>query len=154
MNEQEIKIFVDAVTHYFSQLGEEKAKIRTSFLSDNHTPLPLSDFTGLIGIGGAYQGVVYVTTTSRMIRYVLRAMRELDESDAAILDAVGEIANTIAGNARKHYGEHLVISPPQAIKGAVTLQIMRHRPFIIIVDWKHYQATVVIDVKTVEEKNK
>lgn len=65
-----------------------------------------------------------------------------------MLDAVGEVANTIAGNARRHFGEQLNISVPITISGnPERIQAMvRSRPYAIQLRWKHYEATLIVDI--------
>jgi chemotaxis protein CheX len=84
-----------------------------------------------------------------MIRHVLLAMHESDHSDENLLDSVGELANTIAGNAREFFGETMEISVPVAILGApeaIRSQI-RARPYVIAIEWKNYTASLVVDIE-------
>jgi chemotaxis protein CheX len=147
MSDVEFKIFIDAVTHYFAHLTGEGASIRASYLAD---PSALRyDYTGLITLAGRFRGCVYFTAPGRMLRELLRAMREPDTHEENLLDVVGEVANTIAGNARRHFGEALEISVPVQIRG-VSEQIkcaVRARPFAIVFHWRRHEAAVVIDLE-------
>lgn len=147
MSEVEFKVFIDSVTHYFSQLTRDPAAIRASYLAD---PSALRfDYTGLITLSGRFRGCVYVTAPGRMLRELLRAMQEPDTQEDNLLDVVGEMANTIAGNARRHFGAALEISVPVRIRG-VSEQIksaVRSRPFAILFHWRRHEAAVVIDLE-------
>ena len=147
MSEIEFKVFIDAVTHYFSHLTGEEALIRASYLAD---PSALRfDYTGLITLSGRFRGCVYFTAPGRMLRELLRAMHEADTHEDNLLDTVGEVANTIAGNARRHFGNALEISVPVKIRG-VSEQIksaVRARPFAILFHWRRHEAAVVIDLE-------
>lgn len=149
MSETEFKVFVDAVTHYFSSQTQEPATIRASYLSD---PAALNfDYTGLITLSGRFRGCVYFSAPGRMLRELLRALREPDVNEDNLLDAVGEIANTIAGNVRRHFGDALEISVPVKIRG-VSGEIksaVRARPFAILLTWRKHEAAVVIDLEPV-----
>ena len=53
----------------------------------------------MIGISGARKGIVYFTAPRGMLTVLLMRMQETDSSDENIKDLVGEVANTISGNA-------------------------------------------------------
>ena len=147
MSESEFKVFIEAVTHYFSHQTREPATIRASYLSE---PAALNfDYTGLITLSGRFRGCVYFTAPGRMLRELLRALQEPDVSDENLLDAVGEVANTIAGNVRRHFGDAMEISVPVTIRG-VSGEIksaVRSRPFAILIGWRKHEAAVVIDLE-------
>lgn len=150
ISEHEIKVFVDAVTHYFRLLTGETAIVRASYLSAGSARLPTLDYTGLITVSGEYRGAVYFTAGQAMVRQLLAATHEPDHSDENLLDAVGEVANTLAGNARKRLGDAMDISVPVTFRGAVDrLQVpVRARPFVIDIEWKRHTAAVVVDIET------
>ena len=150
LNEQEIKVFVDAVRGYFNHLESDEATIRTAYLADLQRPLPVLDYAGLIQISGDYAGYVYFTSEKNMVRFLLRTLKEPEDSEAFYLDAVGEIANTIAGNSRRHFGAGLDIAPPKTYSGRPPVLNVRERPYVILMSWRHYQAAVVVDI---EQKN-
>jgi chemotaxis protein CheX len=149
MSESEFKVFIDAVTHYFLHQTGEPAAIRASYLSD---PAAVSfDYTGLIVLSGRFRGCVYFTAPGRLLRELLRTLHEPDAREDNLLDAVGEVANTIAGNVRRHFGEALEISVPVKIRG-VSQEIksaVRARPFAILIGWRKHEAAVVIDLEAV-----
>lgn len=147
LGEAEIRVFVDAVVHYFQQVGGDGATVRAAFLADDQLSAPTSDYTGLITVSGAYVGSVYFSAPSLLLRQLLMTMKERASHDS-YLDAVGEIANTIAGNARRHFTEKLEISVPVAFAGpAVDIRTaVRARPLVLTVEWRALQAIVVIDV--------
>ena len=147
MSEAEFKVFIEAVTHYFSHLTGESAAIRSSFLAD---PSALRfEYTGLISLSGRFRGSVYFTAPGRMLRALLRAMQEPDTRDENLLDVVGEVANTIAGNARRHFGAALEISVPTPIRGVSDgmASSLRARPFAIVFHWRRHEAAFVIDLE-------
>ncbi len=150
LNESELKVFVDAVKNYFSHLTSDAVLIRAAYLSN--TLISHHDYTGLITISGRFRGCVYFSAPARLLRALLHALREPDTSEDNLLDAVGEIANTIAGNARKHFGTSLTISIPVTIRG-VPEQIKsaaRARSFAIVLNWSGYDATVIVDLAPVD----
>jgi len=150
MNETELKVFIDSVMHYFSHLTEEPAQVRSAYLTDAN--IPQLEYTGLITISGRFRGCVYFTTTDRLLKKLLRAMRESDVREENLLDAVGEIANTIAGNARRHFGNSLQISVPETLRGASEKikPVVRARPFSIILSWSGHDAVVIVDIEVAD----
>ncbi len=149
MNEGEFKVFVDAVTHFFSHQTGDAALVRASYLAD---PASLNfDYTGLITLSGRFRGCVYFTAPGRMLRELLRALQEPDLEEHNLLDVVGEVANTIAGNVRRHFGAALEISVPVKIRG-VSSEIksaVRARPFAILLSWRRHEAALVVDLEPV-----
>lgn len=149
LSETELKIFIDAVTHYFSQLTSEPAVVRSAYLAE--TEMPHFDYTGLITLSGHFRGCVYFSAPRRLVRELLIQLQEPDTCDENLLDAVGEVANTISGNARRHFGSALDISVPITIRGtAEQIKSAVHtRPFAIMLSWQRYQAIVVVDLEPV-----
>ena len=148
ISEQEIQVFVDAVNHYFLQITGEKVEIRSAFLAQGDVLPPTYDFTGLITVSGRYRGCIYFSASRYMLSNLLIAMHEPKLGDAFLLDAVGEIANTLAGNARRHFGTNMEISVPITVQGKCeNLQSMvRTRPYVVLVKWKRYEASVIVDL--------
>lgn len=146
--EQEIQVFVDAVNHYFLQITGEKAEIHSAFLAHGGVLPPTYDFTGLITVSGKYRGCIYFSASRPMLSHLLSAMHEPQRSDAFLLDAVGEIANTLAGNARQHFGETMEISVPITMQGAYKslLAMVRARPYVVLIKWRQYEASLIIDI--------
>jgi chemotaxis protein CheX len=148
ITEQEIDVFVDAVNRFFAKITGEKAEIHSSFLAEGEIHPPIYDFTGLISLSGQYRGCIYFSAPKVMLTRLLLAMHESRQTDEHLLDTVGEIANTLAGNARKHFGEVMGISVPETFQGhSERLRTaVRKRPYIIMIKWKQYEAAVIVDV--------
>ena len=147
ISEADTRIFVDAVTNYFKHLSGESAVIRSAYLADQH--LPRFDYTGLISLSGQFRGSVYFSASSMMAARLLLAMHETDTGKSNLLDIVGEVANTIAGNARKHYGAGLEISTPLTIYGHAdeVRAAVRARPFAIELQWQQSEGVLVVDLE-------
>lgn len=145
LNEKELKIFIDAVTHYFSHLTCETAQIKAAYLADN--VLPLYDYTGLIELSGQFRGSIYFSAPRRLVRELLIQLQEPDTCEDNLLDAVGEVANTISGNARRHFGQALEISIPITLRNAQQMPARFTRPFAILLNWKNLESVVVVDLE-------
>ncbi len=144
--DQEIKIFTDAVKNYFSVQTNNEAFIKTAFLSN--AEIKTLDYTGIITLSGDYKGCVYFTAPRFMLVDLLTNMSETNVSEINLLDIVGEIANTISGNARKHFGKGLEISVPVKFSGKVQQlgHNIRQSPLTISILWKGFEAFVVVDI--------
>ncbi len=150
INEQEIRVFVDAVSNFFSMMTREKAGIKAAFLANGEMLPPAFDFTGLINVSGDYHGCIYFSAPRQMLSRFLLSIREPHLHDANLLDTAGEIANTIAGNARKYFGEKMEISVPVTMAGSTEQlePLIRPRPFVIMISWNKFDAAVIVDIKT------
>lgn len=122
--------------------------MRAAYLTD--ASIPHYDYTGLITLSGRFRGCVYFSAQRPMLLELLHEMQEPDSGEHNLLDAVGEIANTIAGNARRHFGGALEISVPVTIRGASERikAAVRARPFAIRIRWNMHDATVVADLES------
>ena len=151
INETEINVFIDAIAHYFSQISNEIAIVKAAYLASDAEPPPLYDYLGVINLSGGFQGSIYFSAPRILIRHLLIAMQEPNRTEQDFLDAVGEIANTLAGNARKYFGEFMNISVPitSAAPFADIQQNTRTHPFVIMIKWRQYHASLVIDMERI-----
>jgi chemotaxis protein CheX len=149
IGEKDIRSFVDAVSGYFYQISEEKAEINAAFLVEGEIPATTFDLTGYITLSGGFTGRVYFSAPRAMVTRLLLIMGESDRSEERLLDAVGEIANTVAGNARKHFGESMLISVPVkvATEHDWLNSVVSPRSYVILVKWKQYKASVIVDIQ-------
>ena len=115
ISEGQIRVFSDAVKHYFAQISADEAAVNTAFLAEDGNPV-CYDYTGLIAVSGEFRGCVYFSAPRVMLRHLLIAMGEPDHREENLLDLVGEVANTFSGNAREHFGPEFAISVPVTLK--------------------------------------
>jgi chemotaxis protein CheX len=146
LQESELKLFVDSVRRYFQVITRQEPQITSAFLAtgdiDGH------DFNGIVSFSGSYNGHVLVSMPPQLLRELLLLQRETDLSDGNLLDAVGEIANTLGGNARKTLGSGLEISVPVKLHGAAGLKArVRKHPYVITLRWNHQPALVCVDME-------
>lgn len=145
MKEQKLQIFLNIVTNYFNQFGGEELIVDTPYLLENQQP-KVHDYTGVIGISGVQKGVVYFSATREILLRILDNMGEPDKNEDNFVDLVGEVANTIAGNARKEFGASFHISVPFVFKGSPQSIILPkdERSFIIPVTWYGQVGEIVV----------
>lgn len=148
MDEKKLKVFIDGVTHYFTQLNLEEVVVGTPYLAENQSPVA-SDYTGIIGVSGTRKGIVYFTSPKDLLVRILKAMHEPDHSEANLIDLVGEVANTISGNARSVFGVEFDISIPIMVKGAPNDIYLppAERSFVVPIEWCGFRAALVVCIR-------
>src|SRR5438046_762672 len=111
--EQELKTFVEGTTNFFEVAAQQPASIGSPYLMEGSPAV--HEYTGVINISGKREGVVYFTAPKAMLTVLLMKMQENDFSHETMKDLVGEVANTISGNARRDFGRDFVISVPSVL---------------------------------------
>ncbi|MEJ6023889.1 chemotaxis protein CheX [Ramlibacter sp. PS4R-6] len=146
LRDTELKLFVDSVRHYFRVSTKEEPQITSAFLDTGD--VEAFDFNGIVTFSGSYHGHVMVSMPQQLLRELLILQGETDLSDGNLLDAAGEIANTLGGNARKELGPALEISVPVKLLGTSGIRArVRKRPCVITLRWNRQPALVVIDME-------
>ena len=145
MTEKQIQVFIDGVINYFQHTADKSIKIGSPYLIENTKPAAF-DYTGIIGISGPQKGTVYFTAPKALLTHLLLSMGETDTNLENIMDLVGEVANTISGNARSEFGKEFMISVPVMLEGAPSAIHMpsKLRSYVIPIYWRAYSAAVVI----------
>jgi chemotaxis protein CheX len=144
LKEAEIRTFVEGTTHYFATSGQQAATVGSPYLVTDGRP-GAYDYTGVIGISGARKGIVYFTAPRGMLTVLLMRMQETDCSEENIVDLVGEVANTISGNARRDFGKSFVISVPTVIaREPEKVNAPHPRSYVIPINWRAHSAKLVV----------
>lgn len=148
MEEKRFQVFIDSVNRYFNEVNNADVEVGTPYLVENSTSTT-KDYTGIIGITGPYRGSVYFTAPQVLLKNLLISLQEPDTSEENLMDLIGEIANTIAGNARTEYGADFMITVPIVVKGSLDkIHLPKTaRSFMIPIVWKHYTAAIVISLE-------
>ena len=141
---KEIGVFVDGVSRYFAQFADSQEALERDlvigapYLIDASTNLSFR-YNGVISVTGDVRGVVVFTASSVLLKYILLSLAEPEISEFLIKDLVGEIANTIAGNARRELGSSFHISPPR-----VHLSSFGRRSFVLPIQWRKNSARLIV----------
>lgn len=148
LEEKRFQVFIDSVNRYFNEVNKINVEVGTPYLVENNVPTA-HDYTGIIGISGPYRGSVYFTAPRVLLKNLLLSLQEPNDSEENVMDLIGEIANTIAGNARTEYGAEFMISVPLVVKGAPSQIHLPKiaRSFVIPITWKNYTAAIVISLE-------
>lgn len=149
MKDTDLRVFVEGAVHYFSQIAGDKVEMAVPFLKKPDETIAL-DITGVIGISGNRKGMIYFTAPKQMLGALVKAILGGDGEDpAARVDLAGEIANTIAGNAREQFGADFMISIPVVVEGAPkNISVPNGIPvYVAPVRWREHTAYLVIGIQ-------
>lgn len=144
MNEYDVQTFIDAVKHYFSVITGTEVNVGTPYLSQSintHT----SNVIGSIAVSGQRRGAVHFSAPTALLRHLLALHGETQVNTDMLSDCLGEIANTIAGNARKQLGQDFIISTPIVKPASAVLTTTNHCLFIPI-EWKNLPCALAVDL--------
>src|SRR5215472_14818842 len=147
LQESELKTFVEGTTNYFEVAAQQPASIGSPYLTEGSPAV--HDYTGVINISGKREGVVYFTAPRAMLTVLLMKMQENDFSHETMRDLVGEVANTISGNARRDFSRDFVISVPNVLTGEARPEVSQapgRRSFIIPINWRSHSAKLVVSL--------
>jgi chemotaxis protein CheX len=146
LTEDDLRLFVDAVKHYLKATTGQEPEITSAFLGDAN--VTGHEYNGIVSFMGGYSGQILVSMPQGMLRELLILQHERNINESNMLDAVGEVANTLAGNARKVFGPDLDISVPTRLLGAQGIMArVRQRPYVITFRWNRYPALVCVDLE-------
>ena len=143
--ESQVAVFVDGVLNYFDTTVQQSAQCGTPHLALSDKP-EISDYTGVIQVTGKRSGMVAFTAPKSMLSVMLMRMQETDMGHENLCDLVGEIANTLSGNARRDFGHQFQISVPEVLSGRDSkLEYPADtRPIVIPIDWRNYHARLIV----------
>jgi chemotaxis protein CheX len=96
--------------------------------------------------------MIYFTAGQHMLQEMLQALG--DHEKGAEADMVGEIANTLSGNARKAFGSEFLISVPVVLHGPNRSISFPHRvkPFVIPILWRRHRCHLMIGLEDAESQ--
>ena len=90
--------------------------------------------------------MIYFTASRALARKLVRLTGEAQANDELCADMVGEVTNTISGNAREKMGAGFMISVPHVITGRPdNLRLPpRHTIVVLPVRWSDERAFVIL----------
>ncbi len=146
---EDIEIFSEAITHFFTTCTGETAAVRSAYLLEPDRPVLWNDFNGLIEVSGNYRGSICFSAPAALLTHVLLKIGDSEYTDERQGDLIGEIANTLSGRARRHFGEGLQISPPRLLQPGDSGELPRPNslPYAIPLTWHGYEANLVVQLE-------
>jgi chemotaxis protein CheX len=142
---EKLGVFLSSISSFFAQVDDAPVAIDTPYLNSNKTAIGY-DYSGIIKISGPLEGCVYVSAPSNMLREIMKVMGEPDSSMTMMKDLLGEMTNTISGNARTEFGADFIISPPKIIEGALSISHLPkdRQSYVTPFTWRGYKAVIGI----------
>ncbi len=125
--------FVNSVRNVFSTMVRVKCEVERPIVKGS--PTPHYDVSSIIGFSGDVVGSVVVSFQLSAAKKLVAAFAqmEIDEKSPDFADALGELANMIAGAAKKDLGCSASISTPSVIMGAGhTIARLKDVPCLLI----------------------
>jgi chemotaxis protein CheX len=145
MDDQDIQVFITGVRRYFESLRPDSGVvIEPPFIKDQERPL--LEYTGIIEISGKAHGAVCFTANGLMLKNILAFLNESPGSQEMLRDLVGEIANTLSGNAREEFGRDFLISVPVVATGNDSKFRLPEdsRNYVIPIIWQSEKAYLLV----------
>lgn len=152
MTAEDLKVFVSGTENFFAKVTSQRAEVSTPFVKDD-TENVMYDFSAVIGVSGAQRGSVYFSAPRPMMQKLVSAVGEPELSDENCADYVGEIANTISGNAREQLGTNFMISVPTIFQGnANAARFPTGVPaYVVPIVWSGHRSSLVICLRDVPQ---
>ena len=147
MNNESLTVFVESIANFFKTHTKAEVDIGAPFLIDDINKY-LSDYTGIISISGNHKGSVFFSMPRRMAIYLLSEMGLMSTQDEKLMDLVGEVCNTVAGNARREFGDQFILSVPIMFKGKTqSIKVYDIASiYIIPVVWQGIKSHLIINL--------
>lgn len=148
ITEKDIEVFINGIKYYFRTSTHEDIVVETPYLT-SAKQITVGDYTGIIGISGERKGFVLVTASEEMLRNLVLSLGEKTATQDLIHDVVGEVANTISGNARRSFGPGFMISVPMVLKGQPErIGVSRNtNGYVIPSRWNSFPFQLVVALK-------
>ncbi len=150
MNQREqIDVFIEGVRTYFEHISleGEVLEIGSPYLIPQSEPVG-RDYTGIISVTGSSVGYVFFSANRALLTNILLRHGEATFSLDLLMDIVGEVANTIAGNARRRMGEQFHISVPRVITGTIRAELLNQAKHALLlpIRWKNNRAQLIVSL--------
>lgn len=152
MEEDILKIFAKSVTRYFSTVVDGGTEMGTPYLGGEKEKCGLG-FSAVIGITGAYRGNIFYTASREKLYTLLPLLGEKEPDDRLCAELVGEITNTISGNAREQLGTGFMISTPFILEGGpLSVHTSKNATcYVLPVTWRQHASQVLISIEKAGE---
>ncbi len=104
----------------------------------------LHAYNGCISVEGPINGWIALSFTKEFTDDLLSFIFEPSRTEEIRIDIAGEIANTVAANAREHFGRRLIIHPPLATGNAALDPSLKHSTAFLKVPFKWHGHPAIL----------
>lgn len=145
-------MFVNGAARYFQEVTGEQAEVGAPYLlNPSELDVTLLGHAAVIGISGGHRGSIIYSAEPELTARLVRRMGETEVDEHLCADMVGEVANTISGNARQEIGSDFMISVPVMLNGG---NARVHLPrgidiFVIPVTWHGLNSQLAVCLEAV-----
>lgn len=147
ITEKDIEVFIDGIKHYFKTSTEIDIVVEAPFLIAVDE-IAINDYTGIIGVSGERKGFVLVTSSEEMLQDLVLNLGEAEATPNLVYDVIGELANTVSGNARRFFGAGFMISVPLIVMGQPDRigSIKDTHGYVIPARWNDFPFQMVVSL--------
>lgn len=151
MEQEQLTIFIQSIVDYFNKITRTAIDVGVPFLKPDEQSVLLT-YTGAIGISGRMKGAIYITAEETFIAKLLQTiMPDMEIQPRRLESMVGELANTIAGNAQKAFGTDFLISIPiiltsKEAKDSSRLEL-KAPTFVVPLRWMENNAFLAVAIE-------
>jgi chemotaxis protein CheX len=131
--DQLVQNFADACHNVLATMADIQVTLDSP--RDKVEPQPTYDVSAIVGFSGDVLGSVVVSFSREAAIGIVEAFagEHFEPNEPNFADAVGELGNMIAGNAKKEFGCNASISVPSVIIGpGHTIARLRDVPCVVI----------------------
>jgi CheY-specific phosphatase CheX len=151
MNAEELKLFKRITLDYFAKLAPEEQPV----MGEPHLRFgepELLDYTSLIEIAGEYEGCIYLTSSTELLKEVLVINGEVQDTPEHLRDMCQEFSNVLSGNASKAFGGNWNISVPRSLtKREVEELDLPASTFVMPIQWRDRESLLVVGLRAAGE---
>lgn len=148
LSAEDVKALLDCISDYFTSTGAAAPEFGIPYTLDTtREKHPLYAYSGHIGISGSHRGGMVITCDKGLIAILLKFVLGAEApAEDDMINMIAEMANTISGNARVHFGSGFDISVPTVVVGEPEeFKFVLAEPTLVIpFTWLGHRANAII----------
>jgi chemotaxis protein CheX len=144
----DLAVFVELVSNCFTTVSGTTPVFGVSTIE---VGLPLLfQYSGFIVVKGPLNGWICLSLPAAVADELLQALREPNHGEEYRLDLAGEVAQTVAANAREQFGETLEIYPAIVTGNFTLAETLLHSPLVLRLPftWRDYDAQLLVSLNS------
>jgi chemotaxis protein CheX len=144
----DLAVFVKLVTNCIATVSGTPPVFGASSIELG--PLTLNKYSGFIVVEGTINGWICLSLPAGVVDGLLDALNEPGGDEIYRLDIAGEVAYTVAANARERFGESLLIRPALATGNSTMDQTLVQPPmtFRLPFTWRNHTAQLLVGLSS------